>query len=129
MKIGFTGTQHGMSLAQKQHLRRLLIELGATELHHGDCIGADAEAHEMAKGLGLKIVVHPPDNDKKRAFVTHADEWRQPLPYLVRNREIVDSTQFLVAAPLEDNMRVRSGTWATWRYARTRGRVTRILER
>ena len=129
MKVGFTGTQHGMSDYQKEQLVVMLKILNATELHHGDCIGADAEAHEAAKRLGLVIVVHPPDKDSKRAFVTHADEWRPPLPYLVRNREIVDSTQVLIAAPMTDNMKIRSGTWATWRYARTRGKDTRILYR
>lgn len=129
MRIGFTGTQCGMSDWQKRQLKELLVLLGAAELHHGDCIGADAEAHEIAKRLKLRVVVHPPDDPKKRAFVTDADEWRQPLPYLVRNREIVDATFILIAAPLSDQMRVRSGTWATWRYAKSKGRDTRILGR
>jgi hypothetical protein len=48
-------------------------------------------------------------------------------PYLVRNHEIVDDSQVLIAAPKEFTEQLRSGTWATIRYARKIGRTVRIV--
>lgn len=129
MKVGFTGTQHGMSLTQKQELARLLVALKPEEFHHGDCIGADEEAHIIARSLQIAIVIHPPDIEAKRAFCKGAVEWRAPAPYLVRNRAIVDATFTLVVGPQSDTPKVRSGTWATWRYAKTLKRDIRVLKR
>lgn len=39
-------------------------------------------------------------------------------PPLVRNHDIVDSTELLIACPKEQVEVLRSGTWATIRYAR-----------
>lgn len=117
-----------MSLGQRASLRTSLAELAATELHHGDCVGADAEAAEIARELGVAIVVHPPDDPKLRAFSGRfGDTVHDPRPYLERNRAIVDATEVLIAAPAK-RAGARSGTWATIRYARARSRTTRILE-
>jgi hypothetical protein len=51
-KIGFTGTQDGMTDQQKSMLRDLL-DGGTGEFHHGDGIGADSEAHDIATLCGL----------------------------------------------------------------------------
>lgn len=128
--VGFTGTQRGMSDLQKIELRGLLIEEGATELHHGDCVGADAEADAIARELRVAVVIHPPSDTKKRAFCAQKDDvvW-EPLPYLERNRDIVESCNLLVAAPLGSRELLRSGTWATVRYARSAGREVVILAR
>lgn len=115
MKIGFTGTQEG--LTRKQEARFDVLLMGLTgEFHHGDCIGADSEAHDIAREQGFHIVIHPPVSWTKRARKS-GDELRKPLPYLDRNRKIVDETEMLIAAPkgMEEK---RSGTWATVRYAR-----------
>lgn len=129
MRVGFTGSQHGMSAKQKAALRVLLVELKPEELHHGDCIGADAEAHTIARELNIPVVVHPPNDPKKRAFVRDADVWLIPAPYLVRNRAIVNATFVLIVAPQTDTPKVRSGTWSTWRYAKTLKRDIRVLAR
>lgn len=43
MKIGFTGTRHGMTNQQKNQFFKIIINLNdLKEFHHGDCIGADA---------------------------------------------------------------------------------------
>ena len=48
MKIGFTGTQIGMSAEQKRMFSKIcsaiMIDLIINELRHGDCIGADEDA-------------------------------------------------------------------------------------
>lgn len=124
IRVGFTGTQRGCTQRQRDELNdwfgsfTLIDEF---ELHHGDCIGADAEAHEIARGWGARVAGHPPTDPKKRAFCRF-DEEREPKPYLDRNHDIVDETEWMVAAPGEMEEQLRSGTWATIRYARKRGR-------
>ena len=121
MKIGFTGTHKGMTDQQQFKLSLLLAHLDVSELHHGDCIGADAEAHALAIEMGIHVVIHPPDNDAKRAFCLPGlmDITILPSkPYLARNRDIVEACDVLIAAPKENREQLRSGTWATVRYAR-----------
>jgi len=126
MLVGFTGTKDGMTESQREALTRTLVSLSATELHHGDCIGADAEASSIAKDLNLKIVIHPPTNPSKRSFCC-ADIILPPKPYLERNREIVKATDVLIAAPRQRHEVLRSGTWATVRHARKLNRRIIIL--
>jgi hypothetical protein len=115
--VGFTGTQRGMEPNQLSVVRYFLGGLAYTRLHHGDCIGADAQAHQIARRKGLSIHRHPPDNPSKRAFCDF-DYDSPELPYLVRNQAIVDFAEFMIAAPGEFEEQLRSGTWATIRYAR-----------
>jgi hypothetical protein len=130
MKVGFTGTQIGMSKNQKEQFVLKLYELAPTEFHHGDCVGADAEAHDIVREFfpNVKIVGHLPQSDKKRAF-KKCDEYRDPLPYLVRDRKIVEETEFLIGSPKSDEEVIRSGTWTTIRYSRKSNKPRRILER
>lgn len=129
MKTGFTGTQRGMTQEQKETLRGILAGRDG-EFHHGDCIGADAEAHDIAVEVGLQPIIHPPDNPTKRAFkqarprITFV---RQAKPYLERNHDIVDETIELIATPGEGTPQLRSGTWATIRYARKLKRMVTII--
>lgn len=130
MKIGFTGTHIGMSQNQKEQFVLKMMELAPTEFHHGDCIGADAEAHDIVREFfpDVKIICHPPKADSKRAW-KHCDDYMDPLPYLARDQEIVNDTEFLIGAPKSDNELLRSGTWATIRYSRKTNKLQRILER
>lgn len=124
--IGFTGTSKGMTFEQKQVLRNMLIPFRNAFFHHGDCVGADAEAHDIAIDAGLSPIIHPPSNPHKRAFCV-AQEIRMKKPYLVRNFDIVLDTSILFAAPAERKEQLRSGTWTTVRYARTRNRTIHII--
>lgn len=94
--------------------------------HHGDCTGADEQAHMIARICGYFIVVHPPTDPKKRAWCT-GDFAMTPAPYLERNAAIVRSTLELIATPGETVEQVRSGTWATIRQARRLRRPTTIV--
>lgn len=128
MRIGFTGTRYGMSTRQKLELRKKLA--GATEFHHGDCVGADAEADEIARDLDVGVVIHPPEDPKQRAFCRQpGDLILRPKPYLDRNKDIVNSVDLLIAAPRTMEEEVRSGTWSTIRYARRINKQLVILRR
>lgn len=127
MKIGFTGTRDGMTEAQTTALHALLpVADIASEFHHGDCLGADAQAHDIATGHGCRTVSHPPIKDDLRAF-KKADEYRERKSYLARNREIVKETEFLIAAPKEFVEQDKGGTWYTVRFAREKGRRLCII--
>lgn len=128
MKIGFTGTQRGMTGPQTTSFSAALLfaRLSDSEFHHGDCIGADAEAHEIAAGLGFKVILHPPVKPDKRAWC-QAQIILPMKDYLARNRDIVDATELLIAIPGEAIEQLRSGTWSTIRYARKIGRKLLII--
>lgn len=127
MKVGFTGTQKGMNLKQHILVQTFLEEIRwPSEFHHGDCIGADAQAHGIARELGIRVIVHPPKNFEKRAFCKEAGMCN-PKPYLERNRDIVNDTDVLIATPETSYEVVRSGTWATIRYARKTGKTVYVF--
>jgi hypothetical protein len=125
--VGFSGTRRGMTSEQSRALRRSLASFEDAVLHHGDAVGADAEAHEQAVVLGWSVIIHPPINAAWRARKVASEE-RAPKPYLVRNRDIVDETELLIAAPAEAVEHLRSGTWSTVRYARRLGRPISIIK-
>lgn len=124
--IGFTGTRDGMTDSQKKVLAHLLYALGAQILHHGDCIGADEDAHNIARENNVEVVIHPPTVDGLRAFCLGASYVHRPRPYHERNRAIVDDTEFLIATPAGDEVST-SGTWSTIRYARKHGKPLAII--
>lgn len=130
--VGFTGTQEGMSFDQECTLDEYLAEdNGLGYFHHGDCVGADAEADRVAKVNGYTRVIHPPINESKRAFCGMDDDSDaivyEPKDYLDRNRDIVDACDILIATPSSDQETMRSGTWYTVRYARKVGKPYVII--
>lgn len=126
LRIGFTGTKKGMTKEQKQALTLLLKRCEGREFHHGDCIGADAEAHDIAEQRGLVIITHPPTNPSKRAWKSSAIELK-PKPYLDRNRDIATACDILIAAP-DGPEHLRSGTWSTVRAARKAQKKILIID-
>jgi hypothetical protein len=123
--VGFTGSRKGMKPNQIKACRLILER--AAEAHHGDCVGADAEFHELCLELHVPVIIHPPDNDRHRAFCRDALEVLPPKPYLERNMDIVDASEVLVAAPKERDRPVSlrgQGTWWTIGYANRRGCMT-----
>lgn len=130
MKVGFTGTQKGLTKAQKLALEALAQALEIGEFHYGDCIGADDEAARIFFNFGWPLVQHPPDNPSKRANLQQILRPRVVMherPYLDRNRDIVDQSDILIACPKSRFEEIRSGTWATVRYARKKGRKVVVV--
>src|SRR4051812_16327832 len=64
--VGFAGTRWGMTAEQKAVLSSLLQAAGG-EFHHGDSLGAAAEAREIAKSRNLKSIVHAASHPKQNA--------------------------------------------------------------
>ena len=115
--LGTTGTRNGGGFARCQKFYQFLD--GVTEFHHGDCVGWDLECFTVCQHLGITTVSHPPDNDAFRAFAK-STFIHPPMPYLERNKNIVNAVDFIIAAP-DGPEKVRSGTWSTVRYAKKVG--------
>lgn len=134
--IGFTGTRCGMSVRQQHALRELLddtLGLFGFHAHHGCCIGADAEFHEecrIPRGGPVTIVGHPGPEwpDGKTCADVECDEMRPRRPYFVRDQDIVDAVQIMIAAPLQNESQRRGGTWATIRMAMKAHRAGKLRE-
>ena len=130
VKLGFTGTRHGMSRAQKDALAQRLTRGDVFEFHHGDCVGSDEQAHGLALMTEAWIAVHPPDKDELRAhclpYVARG-EVLAPKSYLERDRDIVDATEELFATPSSAVRESRSGTWYTVNYARTNNKLVTVV--
>jgi hypothetical protein len=118
--MGFTGTQKGMTPNQLYILDKIIKEKNPYEVHHGDCVGADTEFHQMCKAFGSIIIIHPPDISTKRSNC-EGDKILPVKPYLDRNKDIVNSCDLLIVCPKTRFEEIRSGTWSTKRYAQKRG--------
>lgn len=121
--VGFTGSREGLTEAQRVSLRKWLRENPPTEVHHGACVGADAEFSIAVVdcipvgGEPPYEVAHPSNLKGTQWKECWADEVRKPLPPLDRNVNIVNAVDVMLAGPkgLEEQ---RSGTWSTVRYTR-----------
>jgi hypothetical protein len=119
--LGYTGTRRGLADVQFRttavEVSRLAPEFG----HHGDCVGGDAEFHDICLDQGVRIIRHPPVVSVHRAFCLPYYQDRPLRAYLDRNQDIVDESDHLLAGPGEMEEERRSGTWSTIRRARERG--------
>jgi len=130
--IGFTGTQIGMTDAQKTKVLEYLCLVDyMVTLHHGGCVGSDSEAHQLALSCGADAIVYPGINKdgvaaKRGDFPAAAEVYPERF-YLDRNRDIVDNSDILIATPKGFEEEQRGGTWYTIRYARTKEKPVTII--
>ncbi len=126
MIVGFTGTCKGMTVEQKDELASHFLYGATDEFHHGGCRGADEEAHDLLYKTVSHFIVHPglismldmPPSAPPPGYVIILPRKR----YLERNHDIVDCCAILIACPSSKVEQLRSGTWATMRYAKKIGR-------
>jgi hypothetical protein len=127
MKYGMTGTRNGMTPLQKDiFLQALLKQPKLDHLVHGDCIGADFDAHKLSRSLSHTVTVRPCDLSDQRAFCNADIEHPTKKP-LQRNADIVNEVRVMFAFPGELKEQLRSGTWATIRLARKSGKLLYII--
>lgn len=131
IEIGFTGTQGQPTSEQAQLLTGLLRmyrqQYAICLLRHGDCVGADAYAHRLARSLNFEeIIIHPSFIRTKRAFC-RGDKILPLAEPLKRNHSIVQACVELVALPGQQQEILRSGTWATIRQARRKNKKVTII--
>jgi hypothetical protein len=120
--LAFTGTRKGLTPQQVTALSDLLEErwVSGIVFHLGDTIGADEQARALGYTAKYRLHGHPSTSDDQRAFGRFNLTY-DPLPPLERNRVMVDSAHHLIACPVGTSEELRSGTWATVRYARRKG--------
>lgn len=120
MIVGFTGTQVGMTEPQWRVVTTLITHFAPKEVHHGSCIGADTHFQSIVEeNREIEVHIHPGTTGKKRSWID-ADVIHDIRPYPLRNRDIVDAVEVLIATPSGEEV-VRSGTWSTVRRAREKG--------
>jgi hypothetical protein len=121
MTVGFTGSRSGLSYQQQIAIVYILmlLEKNVIKFRHGDCVGSDEQFHKILVQVGWKdqIEIHPCTIKNKRAYCK-APIIHDPKPPLDRNRDIVDNSDLLIVCPKEKEEQLRSGTWATYRYAK-----------
>lgn len=128
--IGFTGTRYGMTDEQKATVTKILKGSVLVEgVHHGLCVGADKDFHDIALALGIPVYGHPSVNKTLQEKIPDEEfvHLYKHQPYLIRNNSIIDNTKYLIAAPYEFEDTVRSGTWYVIRHALKRGTVVSIV--
>lgn len=125
INIGITGTRIGATREQIDIMVRLANDYTIHELHHGDCVGVDEQAHDFIGSRSEIIIIHPPTDPKYRAWC-EGDVLLAPRSYLVRNRAIVNATDMLFGFP-DGPERLRSGTWSTVRYAVEQNKPVTII--
>lgn len=134
MKISFTATQNGLTARQWTRVWDELIAAKPSAVIHGACKGGDDEIDDVCLRLGIQRVVFPSDHPTKSRLQRCVERGgkiivaREPMFSLARNPLIVDAGDRLIACPSQARMIVRSGTWATVRYARKKHVNVLIIE-
>ncbi len=124
MRVSFTGTRAGMTPWQSQLFTKWVSERreSIVSFAHGCCSGSDVDAHRLVReicGKSVFIAVFPSTAKTRASIPDDANYVAAPKPPLDRDRDIVgNGSDVLLATPKEIREVVRSGTWATVRYAR-----------
>ena len=136
MILAFTGTRKGMTPRQHSIVKQIMEELGPNQVCHGACIGADEEFHELALYFGVPIIeVWPANIPRLRAKLKEPGLMdksiiivKEPQPPLDRNWDIVREANIVIACPESAVESVRSGTWATVRYADQLNKTIKVIK-
>jgi len=135
LKLGITGSRYGFNENQFDNfydiIEKLKLTFNIIEFHHGVCKGIDEQSHFIIRDLIIdcKIIGHSPENQSfisLKAF-KDLDIKYHKYPYLIRNKNIVDKVDLLIAIPNTNDEIIRSGTWSTIRYAKKKNKKIIII--
>ena len=133
-RVGFSGTREGMTPAQRAAALECVMgpsgwDGGRVDLRQGLCVGADSQVvYDVAGCPGVSVFGHPGCHAgsayRAEIEVEQLCDKVHPVRHpLDRNRDIVDNTDRLVAAPGPNSR----GTWHTIRYAMSEGKRVDIV--
>jgi predicted Rossmann fold nucleotide-binding protein DprA/Smf involved in DNA uptake len=129
MKVGISGTRQGATQEQKEVLAKLLSAPNISQLIHGGAEGVDEQAdeiyHKVCAATKPRVIVYPATFGHGTYSEPHfKDVEREPLK---RNRLIVAESDIMIIVPSGYQELVRSGTWATYRYASHANLITIVI--
>lgn len=113
----FTGTQIGMTDFQKNQVIEFLKNWEYNEFIHGNCIGADADFHELVRKYIKNSNIITLSVYKGKCANCKSDFNLIRNDYLARNREMVKSADYIIGCPKTNYPTKRGGTFYTLRYA------------
>lgn len=121
--VAITGTRKGITLKQRATFELWLGFGKVGTLCHGAAIGADEEIAIRCKEFGCKLLAFPCNiaSQQSKKAIEISDEVFDEEPPLTRNRNMVDYALSVMAFPATMAEEMRSGTWATIRYANKKG--------
>jgi len=147
--VFFTGTREGMTNEQREAVREILFARDVFSAHHGMCVGADHQFHEIVFGMrapieggGVRPLVVGWPGDVPRDLTVlgkvTCDTVKVKRPPLLRNKEMAAHAAYFeklrrekgsggevvcVACPLEHEPPAngRGGTWHAIRQFRSAG--------
>lgn len=134
--LGFTGSRKGLSERQRYILHQILEECKPEVAVHGGCIGADTDFHNLCIRHETPVIkVYQSTlvqtwGDRLFLTPTHKTRiiWMGSQPPLDRNWDIVRDRDLVVACPDTAQETLRSGTWATVRYAQQLERTIIVIK-
>jgi hypothetical protein len=118
------GVPLGMSEVQQERVRDLLMGYLSESpvILNGLCVGADAQAHTIARELKIPIIGHPGfEVGNKWRVDLECDELRTVWPPKVRDKMMVREGRVCIATPCSTVEEWRGGTWLTFHYAQEHG--------
>lgn len=133
MRLAFTGTRKGMTPRQHSIVKQILEEFEPDEVSHGGCVGADEEFHQLCISMQLAYIHVWPSNiqSMQMNYPSHFNvivHVHPPQPPLDRNWDIVREADLVVACPESAQESLRSGTWATVRYADQLNKTIKVIK-
>lgn len=110
MKLGIVGSRQRTKIEDLQILRKRVRELKPTRIISGGCpTGADAFAEQIAREIGIPILIHYPKLDSLRTYTR-----RQVIEAMyARNKLIAIGSDYLIALVASDR---KGGTENTIKY-------------
>ena len=137
---GETGSRHGATRLQLASVGWLWSRYEIEQLHDGDCVGVDAQLFDLGMLFCVeRFVIHPPTNPKNRAYRglrSLAEKAvsciRREKPYFVRDRDVVDESEVIVACPNNtldesDWANAKGGTWYTINYTLSKNKPLAVV--
>lgn len=131
--LGFTGSRQGLTERQRTLLASIIEETEPSVVVHGGAKGADTEFHNICIRMTVPLIKVYPScfthawgelHESSRTKIIYMDQ----QPPLDRNWDIVRDRDLVVACPNTAQETLRSGTWATVRYAQQLERTIIVIK-